>query len=152
MIHVYDPYQSEALWSYKAPDIVLALTATKEGKGYIMLDSSSCIRVLSPRNAPLQLITPPPESALALEANAIERDEAESDDEKGDNPASGTLVPISNDEGFLEASENDKPVVRPEQLQQIFDSGPSRALPPVKDLFNAVVNLYARKPRVVPVA
>jgi NET1-associated nuclear protein 1 (U3 small nucleolar RNA-associated protein 17) len=152
MVHVYDTHRSEALWSYTAPDIVLALVAAKEDKGYIMLDSRSRIQMLRPQNASLQLITPPPESTPTLKANTTKRDEVESDDEEGDNAASGTLATMSDDVGYLGASENDKPVVRPEQLQQIFDSGPSHALPPVKDLFNAVLNLYARKPRAVSAA
>ncbi|KAF2660519.1 WD40 repeat-like protein [Lophiostoma macrostomum CBS 122681] len=150
VVHVYDPYQPEVLCTHKIPDIVLALAAVKVGKGYIALDSSSSIRVLNSQNAPLQLPTPPPESTLALKAEKDERDEIENDDEQGDNALSGTLAVLPDDEALFGASENDKPVVRPEQLQHIFDSGPSHALPPVKDMFNAVVDLYARKPKVVP--
>lgn len=43
----------------------------------------------------------------------------------------------------LGEEEDDRPVVRPEQLAGIFETG----LPPVGDMFRAVVGLYGRKPR-----
>jgi NET1-associated nuclear protein 1 (U3 small nucleolar RNA-associated protein 17) len=47
----------------------------------------------------------------------------------------------------FEEGEDDRPVVRPEQLASIFDVGQSFAMPPVADMFSAVVGLYGRKPR-----
>ena len=54
-------------------------------------------------------------------------------------------------DGDNEEPGNDKPVVRPQQLAQVFDAGPGFALPPVRQLFDAVVRLYARKPRTAEV-
>ncbi|KAK5132531.1 hypothetical protein LTR04_004840, partial [Oleoguttula sp. CCFEE 6159] len=42
---------------------------------------------------------------------------------------------------------DDKPVVRPEQLAEIFEGAPSFAMPPIRDLFDSVVRLYAGKRR-----
>ena len=47
---------------------------------------------------------------------------------------------------LLSEGEDDRPVVRPEQLSSIFDVG-GVALPPVRDMFRDVVGLFARKPR-----
>jgi NET1-associated nuclear protein 1 (U3 small nucleolar RNA-associated protein 17) len=44
--------------------------------------------------------------------------------------------------------DGDKPVVRPQQLAEIFDVAPSFALPTVQELFHAVARLYAQKPPV----
>jgi NET1-associated nuclear protein 1 (U3 small nucleolar RNA-associated protein 17) len=56
-----------------------------------------------------------------------------------DQPAADVYL-IENDE------EADKPVVRPEQLAQVFDRD-NIALMPVTEMFSAVVGLFARKPR-----
>ena len=49
----------------------------------------------------------------------------------------------------LEDSEDDRPVVRPEQLASVFDVGQSYALPSVREMFRAVVGLYGRAPEEV---
>lgn len=45
-----------------------------------------------------------------------------------------------------DGEEDDRPVVRPEQLAGIFDAPQSFALPPVRDMFEAVVELFGRRP------
>jgi NET1-associated nuclear protein 1 (U3 small nucleolar RNA-associated protein 17) len=47
----------------------------------------------------------------------------------------------------LDETEDDRPVVRPEQLAGIFDVGQGVALPSVRDMYRAVADLYSRKPR-----
>jgi NET1-associated nuclear protein 1 (U3 small nucleolar RNA-associated protein 17) len=142
---IYDPTQPKALWSSTIPEVALSLIAAKDGKGYIVLDSTSSIRTLSPRASALQLLTPPPETVVSqyMDCNGIDSDDEEMKD------FGGTREVLTGSEEFLRDSENDKPVVRSEQLQAIFEVDDSHVLPPVKDLFNAVVGLYARKPRVV---
>ncbi|KAG9738617.1 hypothetical protein KCU73_g9693, partial [Aureobasidium melanogenum] len=77
-------------------------------------------------------------------------------------PSSAPAPEVSEDMEMAEAQpadvyllendeEADKPVVRPEQLAQVFDRD-NIALMPVSEMFNAVVGLFARKPRAVPVS
>ena len=47
----------------------------------------------------------------------------------------------------MDETEDDRPVVRPEQLAGIFDVGQGVALPSVRDMYRAVADLYSRKPR-----
>ncbi|KAF2787970.1 WD40 repeat-like protein [Melanomma pulvis-pyrius CBS 109.77] len=149
-VSIFDPCLSGAVWSTTVPEVVLSLVSARDGKGYIALDSSSSIRLISPRASALQLITPPPETVVPHytdRTNGGQDDGMESDESEMRNIGS-TLETLTGSEDLLQNSENDKPVVRTEQLQAIFETKPSHALPPVKDLFNAVVGLYARKPRV----
>lgn len=146
-VAVYRPTSSEPIWHCAIPEaLVLGLVAAKGGRGFITLDTSSNIRLITPTVATLQLPSPPPESiSESTEDMDIDGDDAEDDESALQNATSNLQLSASQE--LLQASENDKPVVRPEQLQQIFDSGPSHALPPVRDLFEAVLGLYGRKPR-----
>ncbi|PSN67148.1 WD40 repeat-like protein [Corynespora cassiicola Philippines] len=141
-VSIYEPVQAKAVWSSKVPGIALALSAAKGEKGYLILDSSSCVRIISPKGATFQLPSPLPETTVQTITDSMDVDEEAEVEIKEQSATLGLSL-----DALTESQENDKPVVRPEQLQQIFDVGPSHALPPVKDLFNAVVGLYARKPR-----
>ncbi|KAF2262631.1 WD40 repeat-like protein [Lojkania enalia] len=141
---IFDPYQSLIRWSATLPEIVLSLVPSRDGKGYIALDSSSSIRLISPRASSLQLITPP---ELTGQNTPEQEPKIEQSDKREEANETNVSIDILAREELLQDSENDKPVVRPEQLQDIFDKGPSHALPPVRDLFSAVVDLYARKPK-----
>jgi NET1-associated nuclear protein 1 (U3 small nucleolar RNA-associated protein 17) len=145
-VSVFDPTQPKALWSSTLPEVALSLIAAKDERGYIVLDSSSSIRTISPKASALQLLTPPPE---IVAPQRTDRNDNDSEDEET-NELGNSRQSLTGSEELLRDSENDKPVVRSEQLQAIFEVDDSHILPPVKDLFNAVVGLYGRKPRVVP--
>ena len=148
-ISVFDPRLPKALWSSAIPGIALSLVSARDGKGYIVLDSFSSLRTLSPRASALQMITPPPESPIPSHTTTTTTghsgDEFESD-EGGMRQIGDRLEALIGSDELFQNSENDKPVVRKEQLRGIFDVE-SHVLPPVRDLFDAVVGLYARKPR-----
>ncbi|KAF1959628.1 WD40 repeat-like protein [Byssothecium circinans] len=141
-VSVFEPGQSKARWTRNISGIMLALAPAKASRGYIVLDASSTLRVISPKSTALQLPTPPPETAPRLVTGRMDVDEDEED-----HKTTQSALHFDADEELFQITENDKPVVRPEQLQQIFESGPSHSLPPVRDLFDAVVALYAREPR-----
>lgn len=136
---IFDPHKQAALFQATTQSYILALTAARDNKGYIVLDSDACIKTLTPDTKPMHLPSPPPESAPSSQLVA-EGDASDAEDDEE------SKMDIISDIEFLE-SENDKPVVRAEDLVGVFDRGASQALPPVKDLFAAVVGLYARKPR-----
>ena len=71
----------------------------------------------------------------------------EDDDEDKAVVKSELLSMAEMEEEIAEIGDDDKPVVRPEQLAQIFDTGSGLALPSVKSVFEALVGLYGMKPR-----
>ncbi|KAF2738188.1 WD40 repeat-like protein [Polyplosphaeria fusca] len=146
-VSVYDPSNPKPQWTTTIPGVLLSLIAAKDNTGYLALDASASIRRLSPKTSGSQLITPPPELEPPIVAVRMSKVEAEEtrDDSAEETALSGNVLRAFED--LLRNAENDKPVVRPEQLQQIFEAGPSHALPPVKELLSSVVELYARKPR-----
>ncbi|KAL1637628.1 NET1-associated nuclear protein 1 [Diplodia intermedia] len=165
-IFVFSTSSPRPLYSIVVPQIVTALLpaagATGSGsKGFIALNSAAEIRVVAPTSASgpgLQLVGPvaaPDEDldALALEPLVVDgEDEDDDDDEEGDAVGREVMEEVGEgdemeDDGEEGDGEGDKPVVRPEMLARVFDVGPSFALPPVGDLFEAVVGLYGRKPR-----
>ncbi|KAL5421562.1 hypothetical protein PMIN04_005439 [Paraphaeosphaeria minitans] len=147
-VTVYSPTSSEPVWSCTIPEaLVLGLVAKKGSRGFVALDTSSNIRLLTPSVATFQLPSPPPESTSEV-TEEMEVDEDDSEDAEETAMQNVSDLQLSASEELLRTSENDKPVVSSEQLQQIFDSGPSHALPPVRDLFDAVLGLYGRKPRI----
>ncbi|OCK83884.1 WD40 repeat-like protein [Lepidopterella palustris CBS 459.81] len=156
---VFKPQQPYPVWSTTFSNLVMSLLSARTGKGYIALDSASELRIISPKaGSSIPLIGPVAAAEKSLAGFKDEESEdgyEDMDEHKGQEDAG---LQIDSPEraqqsvDFIEDTENDKPVVRPEQLAQIFDVSPSFALPPVKDLFSAVVGLYARKPRVREVA
>ncbi|KAF2473246.1 WD40 repeat-like protein [Lindgomyces ingoldianus] len=144
-IFVFEPQKPQATWSSTVPDIVLALQSMQGRRGYVILDSTASVRLVNRKAVALQLITPPPEPTpeLVRRRKDIKEDEDENEDEDRDEESND----FTQGQELLPDTENDKPVVTPQQLQEIFDLSSSNTLPPVKELFNAVVGLYARKPK-----
>lgn len=148
-ISIFDPSNAKPLWESTHSNSILALASTNSNKGYVALDSTSTLTVVSRDVGVLQLPTPPPEVApqIARQGQQMLEDEEEIEERGEEGTGAGALDTLAmGDDVFV--SENDKPVVTPEQLQQVFEVAPSHAQPPVQDLFHAVVRLYARKPRV----
>lgn len=153
-IFVFSTSSPRPVYSIIVPQIVTALLPAQSSKGYVALNTAAELRVVAPKTATgLQLIGPaaaPEESLTAFvdEETALEP----LIDDEADDVATMEALPTADEMDEYADDENDKPVVRPEMLASVFDVGPSFALPPVRDLFEAVVGLYARKPRAQVVA
>jgi len=125
-------------FSHNIAKPISALLTIPGRKGYSLLSSTAEIYTLAPKTAALNL---PTAAASENVVTAPEVTETLEEDEDTDMDVDGHENMLAlNDE------EADKPVVRPEQLARIFESS-NVALMPVKDMFEAVVGLYARKPR-----
>ncbi|OJD33066.1 wd domain protein [Diplodia corticola] len=181
-VFVFSPSSPRPLYSVVVPQIVTALlpAASAGGgssgnggnRGFIALNSAAEIRVVAPKSATgLQLVRPvaaPEEDLGALELEPLVEEDGEEDgeDEDGEGGVGREVMErvsgggvggemgmgMEMEVGGEEDDGGDKPVVRPEMLAGVFDVGPSFALPPVRDLFEAVVGLYGRKPRGVAAA
>lgn len=144
-VEVYKPSTAEMVFGQDVPTIVTALLTVAGRRGYTVLTDAAEIRTLSPRSSAVVRVQslPQPQEVAVEEVSLVddeEMDDAAADIE--DEPATATSLPTFEDD-------NERPVVRPEQLAQVFDAGQSFALPSVKDMFASVVELYGRKPRVV---
>lgn len=144
-VSVYDV--SNATWISKVFTATNVTSLLASARGYLVLSTDASIRTLTPNSlANPQLVTPSSSDAEAIEAEieSVEVDAAGPDLLNSSRADSST-----NEQGLLlEDDEDDRPVVRPEQLAIIFDGGHSFALPPVKDMFGAIADLFGRKPYV----
>lgn len=139
---IFKPQQSGALWSSKVSSINLALASRHSERGYVTLDSAANIRVISPTSGTIQLPTPPPEDVPQQTKYTPEEDVMDVEDE-----AALTLPSIDD---MISNSEEDTVVVKPEQLQQVFEeSGQSHATGSLSALLSAVIALH-QKPTALP--
>lgn len=119
---------------------ISALLTVPGRKGYTLLTTAAEIRTLSPKiSIAKSLATSSSAITAPVSTEPIAQDEDDEDIDMDVEDKDDILAP--DDE------EADKPVVRPEQLAQVFDAN-NVALMPVRDMFKAVVGLYARKPRI----
>jgi len=134
---IYDPNHSAPIWTNTSP-ITLALAARKGERGYIALDSVSCIMAISPTSSGLQLLTPPPEEKAELRT-AYEVEDV-------DETADSRIGPITLTEDLSQDLNEDAVVFNAQQLQDVLDHGP--VPPPPQGLFSAVLALVGRPGRI----
>jgi NET1-associated nuclear protein 1 (U3 small nucleolar RNA-associated protein 17) len=152
-VQIFSPTSSAPQFNQSLPYPASAVLAVKGRRGYKVLTTAAEVFTLIPKaaapsltgvrttrrgkrsgaNAPSTIAT----SSILTSAPAPEI--LEDADMTEDQQAADVYL-IENDE------EADKPVVRPEQLAQVFDRD-NIALMPVTEMFSAVVGLFARKPR-----
>ncbi|KAK4956304.1 NET1-associated nuclear protein 1 [Elasticomyces elasticus] len=149
-IIVYQPAESQAVYKGDCKKKVAATLVGKSSKGYRLLFEDATVRKLAPSGGALRRTLPTTttaEDATLATLPAIEDAERAVDVEMTGMLALPPAESTTRGPVFEEA-EDDRPVVRPEQLASIFDVGQSFALPPVRDMFEAVVGLYGRRPMV----
>lgn len=151
-LELYSVIQPNCLFRADLDTRPAAVLAAKGTKGFIIIFQDGSLRKLisnstGSRSALLELIgkdaneeaapvTTDGPPAVVESAMSLLRASGEDDEEE--DIVSGELLGLD-----LGEEEDDRPVVRPEQLAGIFETG----LPPVGDMFRAVVGLYGRKPR-----
>ena len=149
-VAVYSPKDPGCLYKHTFDVPIEAVLASNGAKGYTLLFADATIRTLSPATSrPLRALALPELEVgeqLDIEAPAAEQDD--------DVEAIKSLTAAGN-EGIVsrrtvDDEEDDRPVVRPEQLANLFDTPQSFAMPPVQDMFAAVVGLFGRQPYVKP--
>ena len=147
---VYGPQHNECLHKQMFDTTIEAVLAGSGTKGYTLLFSDATVRALSPAAsvpsrlllADAKLMASEPEQQLATSgakdqpADAMDIDAPAAEDM--------SVRAVDDDD------EDDRPVVRPEQLASIFDTPQSFAMPPVRDMFASVVGLFGKQPYVKP--
>lgn len=129
-ILVYNPEQKDPLSIQTISGLALALVARHGEKGYIVLDSVSCIRTIAPSTGGLRL--PSPKPAAQTEMQPAEN--VAEDDQEGAKSEALQLEDI-----VLEA-DYDRPVVTQQDLEGIFHNDNAPQAP--KDVFSAVLRLF----------
>ncbi|KAH0163582.1 WD40 repeat-like protein, partial [Aureobasidium melanogenum] len=155
-VQIFSPTSSAPQFNQSLPYPASAVLAAKGRRGYKVLTTAAEVFTLVPRAAAPSLngvrtrrgkrsggAAPSTIATSAVPSSAPAPEVSEDMEMAEAQPADVYL--LENDE------EADKPVVRPEQLAQVFDRD-NIALMPVSEMFNAVVGLFARKPRAVPVS
>ncbi|KAI9785919.1 MAG: hypothetical protein M1839_008185 [Geoglossum umbratile] len=143
---IFDPAMPNPLFATSVPNLVTALLPAVGSKGYVVLDLAAEVRVVTAKGSSnfASEITGQ-EVQDGTRETAIEGGEehdGDSDNSDDDENVQSWLPPQTT----ADAHDDSPPVVRQEQLAEIFDVGPSFALPAVNELFERVVGLFARKP------
>lgn len=159
-IAIFDPSLPTPLYTTTLPNMVTSLLSATGSKGFILLDSVAEVRILSPKAVPIMsslvlnaesASTPP---ALGLEALygqskptsiGLDRDGSGSSADESD-AFTPTFTTVEAPAVYVD---DDAPVVSQQQLAGVLDHGSAFAMPPVEQLFERVVGLFARKPRAV---
>ncbi|KAH0542970.1 hypothetical protein FGG08_002658 [Glutinoglossum americanum] len=149
---VFDPAVPKPLFSVSLPNVVTALLPTTGSKGYVVLDLAAELRVIADggnNGFACDLATTDQELLLGEPQEAATEDAAGGHmmdiDEYLDEEHPTSWLPLQTATSAHD-DDDSPPVVGQQQLAEIFDVGPSYAPPPVSELFERVVGLFARKP------
>lgn len=130
---VFNPTDAQPLFATLTDNAVTAMVGASGSKGYVVLDS----------DAELRLITPGSSLSAAESSDTPINGQAHGTEATNADAASAALKFQPSDPPELD---DGKPVVRSEHLAELFEYTPSFALPPVMDMFTAVVSMYSKRP------
>jgi NET1-associated nuclear protein 1 (U3 small nucleolar RNA-associated protein 17) len=144
-VEVFEPHSAQSLHRETLVAPVAAVLANKGTRGYVLLFADATVRMLVKTGTTRR---PGMQSKLASAAATADAEKAISASQKTAVPDLLASTTGGAQQGItLDETEDDRPVVRPEQLAGIFDVGQGVALPSVRDMYRAVADLYSRKPR-----
>ncbi|KAI9842061.1 MAG: hypothetical protein M1837_007486 [Sclerophora amabilis] len=148
---VFDPTSPKPLYTLLTPSLVTALVSDPKGKGYVVLDTAAEARTISSRSS-LNLSLAPMIRSRGRDPNHGPQETSGEDRlvEVTDNALASehdhVLIRSRSEELRIleDGDDNSALVVRQGQLTELFDVGPSYAMPPVADLFEQVASLCTR--------
>ncbi len=136
---VFEPDKRHPVLTEVFPNLVTCLLPAAGSGGYLLLDSAAEIRTVHKKGS--QAVTTQAQSTSALQLDAVEESNGdllrlvEGEDED--------IEEVMASSQTMEIDEQDEPrVITQQHLTQIFDIGPSFALPPMEDLFYQVTGLF----------
>ena len=144
-IAVFRPADIEPLLVTQQPNAITALLPAVGRKGYYAIDTAAEVRTLSPGQSlpSLPLDVPKLEKQPALGLNGIFGSQAQEGNEKPGRIAEQASSVIRQSPVDIK----DEVFVSEAQLAEVFDRGPSYALPPVSELFEQVALLFNGRPK-----
>lgn len=148
-VAVHTTRHTDRLYMQEFEAGVVKILSGKGSREFVLLFEDATIQTILPTGAAGSVSLPP----LSMGPEHVEANGAADVDNAGDGAGAADLLAVSavkQEDGGVPAfdvEEDDRPVVRPEQLAGIFDVGQSFAMQPVKDMFQAVVGLFGRRPQ-----
>ena len=144
---VFEQDKQEPVLKQTFPNLITSLLSAGGSDGYLVLDSAAEIRTVLRKGS--HAVTTQAQSTSALQLDVVEESKGdllrlvEDEAEEAYNilPSSQTLDVDDDDD-----DDDETPVVTQQQLTEIFDIGPSFALPPMEELFNQVAGLFIKPP------
>ncbi|EME41312.1 hypothetical protein DOTSEDRAFT_90197 [Dothistroma septosporum NZE10] len=147
-VEVYSTKAPQCLFERNLVATPAAVLAGNGIKGFTILFEDGTIRTLSSSSASSVRRGSLFDKAKSENGAVEDASLAIVEDTEGDQLLAGMgNLTLPAGEAVGDNVEDDRPVIRPEQLATILDVGQSFALPPVRDMFQNVVELFARKPR-----
>lgn len=138
---VFHQNRRQPLLTHSFPTLITALVPTSSTHGYLVLDSAAEIRTVTPKS--VQPITHLAQSTVALNLDADDAIALASGGEEEDVEEEDVFDPPTKEDGDEHGDEGEVRVVTQQQLSEIFDIGPSFAMPPLEEMFYAVAGLFA---------
>ncbi len=149
-IAIFEATRPAPLMARNLTHVVTTLTPAVSTPGYVVVDSAAEITTITPKANQAAEITAHSMAELGMD---VEIAEAPEDVE----PALSLMDLVEEaqaeqedleDEMMIDAEdlEDGTPVVSQQQLANIFDIGPSFALPPIEEMFYLVAGLFSAKP------
>jgi NET1-associated nuclear protein 1 (U3 small nucleolar RNA-associated protein 17) len=141
---VFTPDSSMPVLQERCAALVTALIPNAGGDGYLVLDSAAEVRMVLRKNSQAVTALAQSEAALRLEGlddEPVVEVEAEAEEEIEEDVE---VTALEEDDG----EEDETPVVTQQQLSEIFDIGPSFAMPPMEEMFYQVAGLFSSLPAV----
>ncbi|USP73770.1 U3 small nucleolar RNA-associated protein 17 [Curvularia clavata] len=133
-LFIYSPEHQKAVCRETLTPISLALVSRRSESGYIVLDSRSCLKTITPGAGLLQLLTPPPEEQLEPHRIAYP-DEMDVEEDESDRPLAKLLV----SEDLTQDVEQEEHVFNMQDLQNVLHDG--SVPPPPQGLFSNILAL-----------
>jgi len=147
---IFTTEQRVPVLSQSFSTLIAAILPAVGSEGYIVLDSAADIYTCFKQGA--QVVTALAQSTTALNLDNIDDETAdlmEVDDEPEDEDGEIILPAASSTNDIIDDSDDDNdetPVVTQQALSEIFDIGPSFALPPMEEMFYQVAGLFLGPP------
>ena len=142
---IFDPTHATPLFTSSLPRSLMLLLPAPSRKGYLAVDTTSEMRMITPlaqfysKSEKAQKLDPVTTAGLE---NLFGKTGAASARRYGDDQSSISEIAILGKDSVLPIE--DTPVVRQNQIAEIFDAGPSFTLPSVADLFEQVAGLFSK--------
>ncbi|KAI9682336.1 MAG: hypothetical protein M1817_000390 [Caeruleum heppii] len=135
---IFEPTTARPVYSSSTLPAVTSLLPMAGTAAFLTLDLAAEVRVVSPRaEFGLLRISPDATEPTATDLALAERD----DPPPRIKYIADTEALQSIRAGASSLADTEMPVIRSEQLREIFDAGPSHSMPPVEELFQQVIGL-----------
>lgn len=141
---IFNPDNRVPVLQERFSTVVTALIQNTDSEGYLALDSLAEIHTVVKKGTQTLTTLARSEAALGIDKindKPVARIRVEDDGEE-----EALLTSIDEKDVDADADDDETPVVTQQQLSEIFDIGPSFAMPPLEEMFYQVAGLFSSLP------